>query len=103
MKTRREYIESTIDDLVGSFLYYDRKEDEELPRGEIEEAVKAGEITSEEIVKRFRKGIFEHFGAVTHGPMMKLAAETMGAYVQGRLSEKSFIDQLFLPVRSYKK
>lgn len=62
MKTRRENIEATIDDLVGSFLYYDRKEDEELPRGEIEAAVKAGEITVDEIVERFRKGVQETVG-----------------------------------------
>ena len=36
-------IESTIlgctEDLVSNFLYYDRKEDEDLPRGTIEEAI----------------------------------------------------------------
>lgn len=62
MKTRRENIEATIDDLVGSFLYYDRKEDEKLLRGEIEAAVKAGEITVDEIVERFRKGVQETVG-----------------------------------------
>lgn len=35
-KTRRQLIENTIDDLVSNFLYYDRKEDEDLPREEIE-------------------------------------------------------------------
>jgi Ca2+-binding EF-hand superfamily protein len=54
-KTRRQIIETTIDDLVSNFLYYDRKEDEDLPRGEIEAAVAAGEITKDEIVERFRK------------------------------------------------
>lgn len=60
MKTRRERIESTIDDLLSNFLYYDRKEDEELPRGEIEAAVRAGEITAQEIADRFSKGVVEH-------------------------------------------
>lgn len=53
MTTRREQIFLTIEDLVGGFLYYDRKEDEELPRGEIQAAILAGEITPEEIAQRF--------------------------------------------------
>ncbi len=61
MKTRREIVKDTISDLVGNFLYYDRGEDEELPRGEIEEAVEKKEITIQEIVEQFdeelRKGI----------------------------------------------
>lgn len=52
-RTRREHIEANVDDLITDFLYYDRKEDETLPVGAIEEAVKAGEITAEEIVARF--------------------------------------------------
>lgn len=34
-------------------MYYDRKEDAELPVGAIEESVKAGEITKAEIVAAF--------------------------------------------------
>jgi hypothetical protein len=34
--SRRDLILGTIDDLVGDFLYYDRKGDEDLPRGAIE-------------------------------------------------------------------
>jgi len=47
----------TIDDLAGSFLYYDRKEDERLPVGKIEELVRDGVITKEEIVQRFKAHI----------------------------------------------
>lgn len=54
MKTRRQLIIDTIDDLVSSFLYYDRKEDEDLPRDEIEDAVKSGEITVDEMSECFR-------------------------------------------------
>lgn len=50
---RRQAILDTIDDLVSDFLYYDRKEDEDLPRGAIESAIKNGEITSKEIVEHF--------------------------------------------------
>jgi len=50
-------LQNTIDDLVGKFLYYDRKEDEELPRGEIERMVRDGETTVDAIVKRFEEQI----------------------------------------------
>jgi hypothetical protein len=39
---RRQGILNTLSASVGCFLYYDRKEDEDLPRGEIEAAVKDG-------------------------------------------------------------
>lgn len=45
MKTRRQLIQDVADDTMGSFLYYDRKEDDRLPRGSIEEAISEGEIT----------------------------------------------------------
>lgn len=51
---QRESILDTIDDLVAKFLYYDRKEDEELPVGAIEAAVRDGVITWDEIGERFR-------------------------------------------------
>lgn len=43
--TRRETVENIISDLVGSFMYYDRKEDEDLPNGHIETAIDNKEIT----------------------------------------------------------
>lgn len=54
-----ENIEETIEDLVSGFLYYDRKEDEELPRGAIEKAIKDGLITKEQIVKKFAESLDE--------------------------------------------
>jgi len=48
-----EILSNTIDDLVANFLYYDRKEDEELPRGAIEEMIEKKEATVEEIVGYF--------------------------------------------------
>jgi hypothetical protein len=59
MTDRRERILATVEDMVSNFLYYDRKEDEYLRMGEIEAAIKAGEITAEEIAERFRKGLGE--------------------------------------------
>tara|TARA_B110000046_G_scaffold172374_1_gene194091 strand:+ start:1779 stop:1961 length:183 start_codon:yes stop_codon:yes gene_type:complete len=54
-----ENIENTIEDLVSDFLYYDRKEDEDLPRGAIQKAVKDGLITKEQIIKKFAESLNE--------------------------------------------
>jgi len=49
-KTRRQAVLDAASDLVASFLYYDRKEDEDLGVGEIEAAIIAEEISIEEII-----------------------------------------------------
>ncbi len=51
----KERILGTVDDLVSSFLYYDRKEDEELRLGDIDVAIGNGDITIDEIVNKFRE------------------------------------------------
>lgn len=56
-RSRRSRILDTTSDLAGAFLYYDRKEDDDLPRDAIEEAVVEGEITVDEIVAEFRKHV----------------------------------------------
>ena len=53
MRTRREHILDCVEDLVGKLMCYDRKEDEDLPRGAIEAAVRAGEITRADIIAQF--------------------------------------------------
>jgi len=55
-----ENINLTVDDLVMNFFYYDRKEDEELPLGEIEREVSRKNISADDIVERFAKGVREH-------------------------------------------
>lgn len=57
MRERKQIILDAISDLVSSFLYYSRKEDEDLPVGEIEAAISAEEITVEEIVGAFASKI----------------------------------------------
>jgi hypothetical protein len=57
--TRRDHIAATASDLVGEFLYYGRKEDEDLPRGAIQEAIAAGEVTVDEIADLFRRELVE--------------------------------------------
>jgi hypothetical protein len=53
VSSKRELILGNVEDLVADFLYYDRKEDEELPRGAIEQAIREGVITADEIVAEF--------------------------------------------------
>ena len=56
----KENILLTIDDLVRDFLYYDRKEDEDLQVGDIQNALIGGEITLDEIAERFKETLEKH-------------------------------------------
>lgn len=56
---KKELILANVSDLVSAFMYYDRKEDEDLPRGAIEQAVKEGIISKEEIVEQFKSEVYE--------------------------------------------
>lgn len=47
---RREKLEATCSDVAIKLLYYDRKEDEDLPVGAIEEMILNEEVTVEEIL-----------------------------------------------------
>ena len=60
--SRRENIEAAVKDLVADFLYYDRKEDEDLPRGAIQEAIDAGEISEAEIAALFASELHANLG-----------------------------------------
>ena len=55
----KKKILDNVEDLVSSFLYYDRGEDEDLPELAIEDAVIDGTITVEEIVAHFKKHLIE--------------------------------------------
>lgn len=61
-RTRAEHILGTVDDLVADFLYYDRKENEELPQGAIQAAILEGEISAELIIERFTAVLMEALG-----------------------------------------
>lgn len=51
--TRRQNILATATDAARDLAYYDRKGDEELGVGDIEDAIAAGEVTFDEIVTAF--------------------------------------------------
>jgi hypothetical protein len=55
----KKMILDTVDDMVADFLYYKRKEDEDLPVGAIEKAIREGKITKEDIVIRFAQQLRE--------------------------------------------
>lgn len=54
-----KHIDGYISDLIADFLYYDRKEDATLPRGEIDRMVRDGEITIDDMVESFRTHLTE--------------------------------------------
>ena len=49
----KEKILNTIKDLCSDFLYYDRKEDDELSEHDLIQAVEDGTVTIEEMVAEF--------------------------------------------------
>jgi len=49
----RQVILGAVKDLVCDLLKYDRKDDEDLPQGRIEEAVRQGITSHEELVQCF--------------------------------------------------
>lgn len=56
-KHMRTKILNTISDLCTNFVYYDRKEDDELSISDLEDAVNSGLITIDEMVAEFRKNL----------------------------------------------
>ena len=56
----KERILGYVEDLVSDFLYYHRKEDEDLPVGAIEQAIDDGIITVDEIAQAFKDKIVEN-------------------------------------------
>jgi hypothetical protein len=54
-KRLNELIDNYIADMVIDFLHYDRNEDDDLPLDLIENSVKDGTLTIDEMVESFRK------------------------------------------------
>jgi len=59
---RRQDILDTISDNINDFLYYDRKEDYDLPVGAIDLAITNGDITIDEIVNHFETELRKNLG-----------------------------------------
>jgi len=57
----RKVIFDTVSDLVASFVYYDRIDDEDLSADDIIVAIEAGQITIEDIVDKFEFELNNYF------------------------------------------
>lgn len=60
----RDHVYQALDDLVDSFLVYDRREDEELPQGVIERLISKDTISIDDLVDRFREGLEGHLESI---------------------------------------
>lgn len=70
--SRRQKILNAASHLVNLFLWDDRKEDEELKRGEIETALTIGEVQFHEIVAAFENELGQRLGV--YKPVSELGA-----------------------------
>jgi hypothetical protein len=50
----RQRTRAAVQDLIADLLYYGRKEDEDLKLGEIEEAIRLGTFSADDVVAWFR-------------------------------------------------
>ena len=57
----KQIILNKINNLASNFIYYDRKNDEDLPIEKLKEAINTGIITIDEIVNEFRKHLINTF------------------------------------------
>jgi uncharacterized protein YuzB (UPF0349 family) len=53
-KSKAEILAVTVRDLVAKLVYYDRKEDEELSRDDVDDLIESGTVTVCDIVETFR-------------------------------------------------
>jgi hypothetical protein len=58
----KEHILGVVEDLAGALLWYDRKEDDDLPRDAIETALDKGVLTKQDIVTAFAKSLWRGLG-----------------------------------------
>jgi len=65
MIVKKQLIIDVIGDIVSKFLYYDRKDDENLPIDSIQDAIEAREISIEEIVDEFNMQLRKSLGENT--------------------------------------
>ena len=58
-KSLRKHILAIATDIPSDVLYYDRKEDDDCPRGTIEQAIADGVVTVDEILAPLRAALME--------------------------------------------
>lgn len=52
-------LDCIIQDCVSNFLYYDRKEDFDMPVGKIESLIKNGDLSEQEIIDLFAEHLLD--------------------------------------------
>ena len=55
----KQLVKEVVSDMLSGFLYYDRKEDEDLPVGAIESMIASGDLTVSDIVEMFSQELTE--------------------------------------------
>ncbi len=53
----RDLTQATVSDMINMLLYYDRRDDEELPPGAIEMAIGHGAFTQDDMVRWFAEAL----------------------------------------------
>ena len=85
-------LKGTIEDLAGRFLYYDRKEDDALPVGEIERMVKDGEVTVDEICGQLYHG--QKVLLCSDGLTCEITDHQIGAIISAEGSNQEIVETL---------
>lgn len=85
MSTENEQLKEMIlgyaEDLAGAFTYYDRKNDEELTQEALDNAIKGGVITPEEIALRFLAGLNATYKTEIQGNPLKRIDFEKGQFI----------------------
>lgn len=53
----KQKILDTLSDTISNFLYYDRKEDDDLPVWEIEKSIKSWIISEDDLINLFKENL----------------------------------------------
>jgi len=53
----RTLVQNTVDDMVTNFFYYDRKGDDELQLDALENALRSGDLTKQDIIDMFAAAV----------------------------------------------
>jgi len=62
MLSKKEQALIIVPDLTADYLYYNRKEDEELSVSDIENLFNSGELTVDEVVEVFKEALINGIG-----------------------------------------
>lgn len=56
-RTKLDTLSAIIADMVSNLMYYNRKEDEDFPVGQLENMIEDGQVSIDEIVDCFRANL----------------------------------------------